>query len=106
MSKLKKQMDKEKVKWKDDILHSMKGSHRATPNPALFAKIEQQLSTSSAKVISVYQWRNYAAAMILILLMNTVVLFLFNQNMKLPTNDLAAAKLYNEPLITSFQIYN
>ena len=73
-------MNKEKEKWIEDVFQSMKGAQRAKPRPELFNKIENQIYSSNAKIIQNFQWRSYAAAVILLLLINTMALISYNKN--------------------------
>lgn len=98
-------MNNQRENWIKNVLQSMKGSERAKPDPALFAKIQQQVSSPNATIISLYQWRNYAAACILLLFINTTVLVLFNQSKDSQPREVVASDSSYESLVISFQIY-
>lgn len=101
-------MNHDKDKWMEEVFDSMKSSQRATPSPDLFAKIEEQIETSSGKVISINQWKYAVAAAVLILLINASALIYYNQQdgkYQDTYEDLAVADNYDQSLISSFQIY-
>ncbi|MFK7926341.1 MAG: hypothetical protein AB8H47_30620 [Bacteroidia bacterium] len=94
-------MNNEKEKWIDEVVESMKGSQRAEPRSGLFAEIQGQITA-----IPIYNWKNYAAAAALIILLNTAVLVLYTRNDKASISEAESISLYNEPINISFQIYN
>lgn len=98
-------MDNEKEKWIADVFESMKGNQRAKPAPELFAKIESEINSSTAKVIPIRQWRYAAAAAALVLFVNVSALFYYQQNSGLAYEDVAVGDTYNQPLISDYQIY-
>lgn len=98
-------MNDKKEKWAEEVFQSMKGSQRAKPRPELYVKIENQIAFSKANVVPLYQWRYYAAAAVLILLVNTTALIYFNQNKQVNDENVAIMDTYNQSLISSYQIY-
>lgn len=98
-------MNKDKEKWIEEVFESMEGSQRAKPSPMLFTKIKERIDSSNSKVAPIYQWSNYAAAVAVVFLVNICALISYNRNEVLPNSNVAAVDMYDEPLITSFQIY-
>ncbi|MEM9546118.1 MAG: hypothetical protein AAGA77_09095 [Bacteroidota bacterium] len=92
-------------KYTEHILNSMQGSERARPRPDLFAKIENVILNDDRKIWVMKYWKLQVAAAILILVMNTTVLTVYNQNRELENINLSSANAYNHELISTFQIY-
>ena len=59
--------------WKEEILNSVHGIQRAEPNPFLFSRIEARL-TKKHNLAPVWQLGLATAAMIILLIVNSVVL--------------------------------
>jgi hypothetical protein len=95
-------MNEDKEQWMEDVFNSMKGSKRLQPSTDLFAKIENEISTS--KVIPIFQWK-YAAAAAIVIFVNITSVFYYTQNTEINTNDDAVAVVYNQPLLSTYQIY-
>lgn len=89
----------------EDVFQSMKGSRRAKPNLDLFAKIESEIKSSTAKVIPLRQWQYAAAAAALVLFVNVSALFYYQQYSGLAYEEVAVVDTYNQPLISDYQIY-
>lgn len=98
-------MNDDKEKWMEEVFQSMKGSRRAKPRPELFAKIEGQIAVSKGKVIPLRQWKYAAAVAALVLFVNVKALLYSNQNDEVFNDDAVVADVYNQPLISSYQIY-
>lgn len=97
--------EKEKQQWVDGVFQSMKGSSKATPNPALFSLIEQQIEFSQAETIPKKQWRFAVAAAILVLIMNVSALILYEQD-DISSNGISKSDtMYSSSLISNYQIY-
>jgi len=98
-------MNDKNEQWIEEIFQSMKDSQRAKPPPGLFAKIEDQITVSKAKLVPLHQWKYVAVAAALILLVNTTTLIYYNQHNKVPYEDVTVVDTYNQSLIKSYQIY-
>ena len=94
----------DKEKWIDEVLSSMEGSQRAQPRPELYKKIEGKLLAEKGSVVQFNQWK-YAAAAVLVLLINTTALMYYSQNSRLINEEVVAADVYDQSLISMSQIY-
>lgn len=97
-------MKKDQHDWTEEVLQSMKGSHRAKPGPDLFLKIKNQIKIDEAKVISIAQWKWAAAVAVMILFINITALVVYNRSETI-TEDYAVINTYGEPLLTTYQIF-
>lgn len=84
----------------------MQGSQRAQPRADLFAEIQEKVSTIGARKVSMHSWRNYAAAAVLIILLNTAAMIFYTQNDRYAVNEAESISSHYEPIYISFQIYN
>ncbi|WKN42749.1 hypothetical protein [Tunicatimonas pelagia] len=92
-------------KWVEAVFQSMKGSRRATPSPELFSKIQSQIEDSKSKVVPLYPWR-YVAAAVAVLFVNATALIYYNQPEEVSSDSMVVAEDgYGQPLISSYQIY-
>lgn len=98
-------MNEDKEKWMEDVFQSMKGSQRAKPSSDLFVKIQDQIGSGDAKVVSLHQWKYTAAAVVFILVVNTKALVYFNQQHQVNYEDVVDGNTYNQTLISTYQIY-
>ena len=101
----KRNMSNEKDNWMEDVFQSMKGSQKAKPDTAVFAKIEARIDGSKSTVIPLRQ-RGYAvAASLLILVLNALALYDFTQGQGLPEEEMVNVEAAAPSLISNFQIY-
>jgi len=98
-------MKEENNKWIEDVFQSMNGSRKAKVNPALFAKIEDRISASEIEIIPVFGWKQYAAAAVIILAMNTITMINYSKSIKSNDQDIVAIGSNNQALMTTYQIY-
>ena len=98
-------MMNDKEKWMDAVMYSMRHSERAEPNAELYEKIEAQLYGTSTKVIPLYQWKSYVAAVVILLLNISAVLYYNTQGADEQYQDMAGVDIYEQSFVTSYQIY-
>ncbi|MEM8524168.1 MAG: hypothetical protein AAGG68_05980 [Bacteroidota bacterium] len=98
-------MSDEKEKWMEEVFQSMSGGQRAKPRLELFSKIENQITFSKAKIVSLRQWKLAAAAAAFILLINTATLIYYNQSNQMNEEEVAVVDTYEESIINFYQIY-
>lgn len=98
-------MNVDKEKWLEGVFQSMQGSERAKPRKELFTIIKKQIADAKVNVVPMYHLRKYAAAAILILLVNSLALFYYSQTSELSNQNIAVIDTYNESIINSFQLY-
>lgn len=94
-------MSENKEQWMEDVFNSMKGSKRMQPSADLFAKIENEISKS--KVIPLFQWKYATAAAAIVIFVNVTSILYYTQ--KIETNDNTVSAMYDQSLITTYQIY-
>ncbi|MEL6987147.1 MAG: hypothetical protein AAGK97_04890, partial [Bacteroidota bacterium] len=80
-------MKKDKERWKDEILSSMKGSKRAKPAQDLFQKIENQLERLEYKIISIKQWNIAAAIAIVLICTNGYAFYSIDQSQSIAAEN-------------------
>jgi len=97
-------MNKEKEKWKGQVLESMKGSNRAQPKADLFAKIEKQLYGTESKIISFRQWSLAAAVAFLLLFTNAIAFYQINQSSNQSAME-TIEEVDDQALISNYYIY-
>ena len=95
-------MKDDKEDWIENIVNSMKGSQRATPNADLLKKIEHQLDLPESRIIPMYQKRIAVAAAAVLLLLNLIEMraYLRNSN-KQPLVEIES----NQRLISNYNLY-
>ncbi len=98
-------MSGEDERWMDEVFESMKGSQRAKPKAALFAKIEDQLNAPKDTGLPIQQWRAVAAAAVLVFCTNAAALAFYDQGHEPPFEDVVVQDAYDQPLVSSYQIY-
>jgi len=86
-----------------DILNSMKGSQRAKPPSDLFAKIEREISGVDTFIIPLRQLKWVAAAAILLLVINGLVM---QQNYKYHKTDTIAKSAEGASIISNYTLYD
>ena len=98
-------MNDDKEKWMEDVFQSMKYSQRAKPRPDLFVKIQNQIGVGGAKIVPLRQWRHAVAVAVILLVVNATVMVYFNQQHQVNYEDIANRNIYNQTLISTYQIY-
>lgn len=99
-------MKKDKDKWIEDVLDSMKGSQRAKPSPELYAKIERQINAPEAKIVPMPQWSYAVAAAVLVLVLNVFAIRQFTQNNELNVSEIVVSSDdTSSSLISNYKIY-
>ena len=68
-------MNQEEQKWVEGILHSTKGSHKASPPENLYQKISESLFEHQAAIIKISQWKWIAAAAVVVLVLNATQIY-------------------------------
>ena len=97
-------MKKDKEKWIDEVFDSIKGSQRAVPVDGLFAKIENRIDHSEAKVISIQQWSVAAAVAVGLLFLNAVAIYRYTKS-EIHGTSLTMEKVDQQGLISNYKIY-
>ncbi len=99
-------MNNEKENWTEEVVESMQGSQRAQPRADLFAEIQEKVSTVGLKTLPMVSLRNYAAAAVLIILLNTAAMIFYARHDRYLANETESISSHYEPIYISFQIYN
>lgn len=92
-----------KDKWIKNVLNSMSGSKRATPNWSLHDRIEESIYFSNKKIVPIQIWKRYAVAASLILALNVSTIY-YSYQYTTASNPIVQAD-DQERLFTSYQIY-
>ena len=87
------------------ILQSMEGSKKASPRIDLFKEIEDRISNEDQKDYKIIEWRFYAAAAVVVLLMNTIVLTTYSNSNATIGKEFASMDDYDDTFLSTFQIY-
>lgn len=98
-------MENDKEKWIDEVFDSVKGSHRARPNPDLLIAIEDQLDLQ-IRTISPWQWRLSAAAACLLLALNFFSIRHYLQNSGSQNLELVSETVHEQALISNYKLYD
>lgn len=94
-------MENERKDWIEDVFDSVKGNQRASPDPALFARIKNNIE-SETKTIPIVGWR--VAAAVLLLAVNLLVLNTYAQdwNSNTSKSDMQSSE---QQLISNYNFY-
>ena len=95
-------MNNDRDQWIGEVLNSMRGSSRAQPSPDVWASIESKLSAEAA-VVSLRRLRMAAAAAILVLLLNGLVLRHYVQDQG---EEMASETVADQGLISRYNLYD
>jgi len=99
-------MNKKKSNWVEEVIHSMEGSQKAQPRPEVLAKIQGKLSPLGSALVPVKQWRKYAAAAAVILLINISALMIINKNENVQVSENGNSYMPANTMINTYQIYD
>lgn len=95
----------EKEKWIENVLDSMADSQPAKPSADLFLKIEQRIQEQNSLVIQLPNLRIAAAATLILIAVNGLLLTRYTQNEPSQNQELVDNHLSNNQLVSNFQLY-
>lgn len=97
-------MKEDKDQWMEEVFLSMKDSKKAIPRSLLFGQIENEIESLNGSSIPMQLINKYVIVAALLLMLNIAAILYYNQNKEIVSQDVAAAEIYNESLITSYQL--
>ncbi len=93
---------KDKIKWQENVIHSMEHSQRALPSTDLFQKIQCRLKDQNIIHLDTWKMSLLVAATVALLITNIMAINLLKYNLNTETDGLE--EIYSYSLISNFEV--